>query len=222
MQGTSLGQVDGDKGAAPGPFASLNSAMERMRQFARAHLERVLVPVARVLMRLGVTPNQVSISGVVLNVVAAGLVVSGHLVYAGVLYLVAGILDLLDGVLARVADAASPFGAFVDSTLDRISEGVIFAALAYHFAVQGQPVNAAFVVVALLGSLLVSYVRARAEGLGAECKVGIVTRAERVGLLAIGLVSGYLVEAIYVLVGLTAVTVVQRIVHTARQLADKR
>jgi CDP-diacylglycerol--glycerol-3-phosphate 3-phosphatidyltransferase len=106
----------------------------------------------------------------------------------------------------------------LDSTADRISEGVVFAAIAYHFAAHGQSVSAAVAVLALLGSLLVSYTRARAEGLGLQCKVGIVTRAERVVLVALGLMFGLLPESIYLLAALTAFSTTQRIVHTLRQL----
>ncbi len=148
----------------------------------------------------------------------AALIVDGQLPIAGVLYILAVSLDLLDGVLARLAKLASRFGAFLDSTADRVSEGVVFAAIAYHFASRGQSVDAALAVLARLGSVLVSYTRARAEGLGLECKVGIMTRAERVLLVAFGLMSGLLPEAVYLLVALTAVSAMQRVVHTFRQL----
>jgi len=159
---------------------------------------------------------------VLLNLVAAALIVAGNLWLAGVVYLAAGMLDLLDGVLARLAESDSRFGAFLDSTLDRISEGVVFAAIAYYLALGGNAVGAGLVVLALLGSLLVSYTRARAEGLGVECKVGIVTRAERVVLIAFALLSGWLPEVIYLLLVLTGVTVAQRVHRVHRQAATKR
>jgi CDP-diacylglycerol--glycerol-3-phosphate 3-phosphatidyltransferase len=102
--------------------------------------------------------------------------------------------------------------------VDRISEGVVFTAIAYHFASRGQSVDAALAVLALLGSVMVSYTRAMAEGLGLECKVGIMTRAERVLLVAFGLVSGLLPEAVYLLVALTAISAMQRIMHAFREL----
>lgn len=196
--------------------------MEHIRDFLRGRLEIVLGPVANGLLRLRVTPNQVSVVGVLLNLLTAALIVADALVPAGVAYLAAGAMDLLDGVLARRAKAASSFGAFLDSTLDRVSEGLVFAAIAYRFALQGDAVDVSLVVMALLGSLLVSYTRARAEGLGAQCKVGIVTRAERIVLIALGLLLDLLPHAIYALVALTAFTVSQRIVHTFRQLAAER
>lgn len=192
--------------------------MEAIRDYLKTVLDVAIRPLALALLWCRVTPNQVSVMGVLLNLGAAVLIASGQLLFAGVLYLLAGALDLVDGVLARMGKMATRFGAFLDSTADRISEGVVFAAIAYHFAQHGQSIDAALAVLALLGSLLVSYIRARAEGLGLECKVGIMTRAERVVLIAFGLAFGLLAEAIYLLVALTAFSVAQRIVHTLRQL----
>jgi CDP-diacylglycerol--glycerol-3-phosphate 3-phosphatidyltransferase len=197
------------------------SALERVRELIHRQLVVALTPVARGLLRLNVRANQVSVTGVLLNVVTAALIITDDLVLAGIVYLAAGTLDVLDGVLARLAEDASRFGAFLDSTLDRVSEGVVLAAIAYGFAVEGYAVDAALVVLALLGSFLVSYTRARAEGLGIECKVGLVTRAERIVLVAVGLLSGLMAPVIYLLVVLTALTVGQRIVHTGRQLNAK-
>ena len=193
--------------------------MERIRDYCHAHCETALTPLARLLLRLHVSPNQVTVAGVVLNVLAAGLIVADQPILAGGVFLVAGVMDLLDGVLARLASMATAFGAFLDSTLDRISEGVLFAAIAYRFALEGAAVDAGLTVLALLGSLLVSYTRARAEGLGVECKGGLVTRAERVILLAAGLLSGLLPYVVYLLVVATGFTVIQRIVSTFRRVA---
>ena len=192
--------------------------LEHLRQALQHRFERALSPLAALLHRLGASADQVSVTGFVLNAAAAALIVTGDLVAAGALYLFAGLLDLLDGVLARTGGKPTRFGAFLDSTLDRASEGVVFAAIAYRFAAEGSALDASIVVLALLGSFLVSYVRARAEGLGAECRVGIATRAERVVLVALGLLSGLLPEAIRVVALLTAVTVVQRIACARRGL----
>jgi CDP-diacylglycerol--glycerol-3-phosphate 3-phosphatidyltransferase len=192
--------------------------LESVREQGHDLMERAARPFARLLMGARVTPNQVSGAAVVLNVAAAGLILDGRLVAAGVVYLCAGALDLLDGALARLSNQVSAGGAFLDSTLDRISEGVVFAAVAYHFSMQGEAVNAALAVLALLFSLLVSYTRARAEALGSQCKVGVMTRAERVVLMAAGLGFGLLAWVVYLLVALTAFTVGQRIVHTLREL----
>jgi CDP-diacylglycerol--glycerol-3-phosphate 3-phosphatidyltransferase len=192
--------------------------MDAVREYLKALLDVAFRPFAHALLWCRVTPNQVSLMGILLNLVTAALIVTDHLVLAGIMYLLAGSFDLLDGVLARMGKMATRFGAFLDSTADRISEGVVFAAIAYRFAFDGQSVDAALAVLALLGSLLVSYTRARAEGLGLQCKVGIMTRAERVVLVAFGLLFDLLPQAIYVLVVLTAFSATQRIVHTLRQL----
>ena len=193
---------------------NLDSLRDRGHDLA----ERAARPFARALMGARVTPNQVSAAAMALNVAAAGLILDDAMVVAGIVYLCAGALDLLDGALARLANQVSAGGAFLDSTLDRISEGVVFAAIAYHFSMNGEPVNAALAVLALLFSLLVSYTRARAEALGSQCKVGVTTRAERVVLMAAGLAFGLLVWVVWLMVALTAFTVVQRIVHTLREL----
>jgi CDP-diacylglycerol---glycerol-3-phosphate 3-phosphatidyltransferase len=207
------GDGAGDRGRA-----GSGAGMETVREYLRGFLDRAAMPVATVLLWCRVTPNQVSLMGVVLTLVTAALIVDGELLIAGVLYILASSLDLLDGLLARLAKLASRFGAFLDSTVDRISEGVVFTAIAYHFASRGQSVDAALAVLALLGSVLVSYTRAMAEGLGLECKVGIMTRAERVLLVAFGLMLGLLPEAVYLLVALTAISAMQRIMHAFREL----
>lgn len=198
-------------------YSSIESALYRAREWARRVLEDAAAPFARLLGRLHVTPNQVSLAGLVLNILAAAIIVQGELAWAGGVYLLAGCMDLMDGTLARTTGKAGRFGAFFDSTINRISEGVVFTAITFRFAASGEGLMAAVTVVALLGSLLVSYVRARAEGLGGECKVGLLTRAERVVLLTVGLLADFLVTAIVLLAALTAVTVVQRIVHVYRQ-----
>lgn len=196
--------------------------MELLRRVAQGWLETALTPVAHGLFRLGVSANQVSVGGFGLNLATAGLIAADHLVAAGLLYLVAGAFDLLDGILARLTGTPTRFGAFLDSTIDRISEGVVFAAIGYRFALEGAAIDAGVLVLALLGSFLVSYTRSRAEELGAECKVGIATRAERVVLVAAGLVAGLLTQAIYLVAVLAAITVMQRVIHVRRALRTCR
>ena len=196
--------------------------MEQLRRVILGWLEIALAPVAKGIFCLGASPNQVSVCGFVLNVVTAWLIASDHLVAAGVLYLIAGILDMLDGILARLAGKATRFGAFLDSTIDRVSEGVVFAAIGYRFALEGSAINSAVVVLALLGSFLVSYTRSKAEGLSVECKVGIGTRAERVVLVAVGLIAGLLTQVIYLIAILTAITIVQRVLLVRQELRTDR
>jgi CDP-diacylglycerol--glycerol-3-phosphate 3-phosphatidyltransferase len=192
--------------------------MENIREFFGTQLRRGFAPMLSALQRLKVTPNQVTITGTVLNVAAAALVVADHLIYAGIVFLLAGCFDMLDGALARLAQKVTPFGAFLDSTLDRVSEGVVMAAIAYLLAAEGRALDAALVVLALLGAILVSYTRARAESLGVECKVGLMSRPERIILIALGLFFDVLPYVIYIMLALTMVTVIQRVVHTYRQL----
>ena len=196
--------------------------METIREFFGIQLRRVFTPVLSALQWLKITPNQVTIAGTVVNVAAAALVVTDHLIYAGIVFLVAGCFDMLDGALARLAEKVTPFGAFLDSTLDRVSEGVVLAAISYLLASQGRSIDAALVVLALLGSILVSYTRARAESLGLECKVGLMSRPERVILIALGLFFNVLPYVVYIMLALTVFTVVQRVVHTYRQLGRQR
>jgi len=192
--------------------------MENIRDFFGVRLRKGFIPMLSALQWLKITPNQVTVAGTVLNLGAAALIVTDHLVYAGIVFLVAGCCDMLDGALARLSQMVTPFGAFLDSTLDRVSEGAALAAIAYLLASRGEPLDAALVVLALLGSLLVSYTRARSEALGLECKVGLMSRPERVILIALGLFFNVLSYVIYIMLALTVFTVIQRVVHTYRQL----
>src|SRR6476660_9745109 len=167
------------------------------------------------------TPNQMTVKGFLLNVVAAVLLVEQHFVWATVAFVVGSIIDALDGAVARAHGKMTPFGGFLDSTLDRMSEGVVLGAIALVLADQGHTLALACVFVALVGSFLVSYTRAKAEALGLKGDVGLMARAERIVLLAIVLPFaglGALPYAIYVLAALTAVTVVQRMLYVRRQL----
>ncbi len=173
------------------------------------------------------TPNGISITGLVLNLAAAVLVTQRLFVLAGLAFIVGSIMDTLDGRYSRMSGKGTLFGAFLDSTLDRIEEGVVLTAVAWYFADTGHAIPAAGCVLTVLGSLMVSYTRARAEALGVECKVGIATRPVRVVLLSIGLVFAkgaglfdieLLAPAIYAMAALTAVTVVQRVLHVRLKL----
>ncbi|MEE8506645.1 MAG: CDP-alcohol phosphatidyltransferase family protein [Kiloniellales bacterium] len=192
-------------------------SLEELRNQLHASIERRLDPLTRALTRLGVQPNQVTVAGTLICLASPVLIVADRLVLAGVVWLAGSALDLLDGALARHQAKVTRGGAFLDSTLDRISEGALFSAIAYHFAASGEPIVAALAVVAMLGSFMISYTRARAEGLGIQCKVGIVTRAERIVLLGLALLLGFLEAAVYLLVALTAISVAQRVHHSLRE-----
>jgi phosphatidylinositol phosphate synthase len=174
------------------------------------------------------TPNAISLTGLVGNLVAAALVWQEYFFLGGVAFVLGSIMDTLDGRYSRMSGKGTPFGAFLDSTLDRIEEGIVLTAVAAYFATQGDELAVAAVVVAVLASLMVSYTRARAEALGVECKVGIASRAVRVVILSIGLIFAkgaglgdfeLLAPAVYVLAVLSTITVFQRIFHVRRELS---
>jgi CDP-diacylglycerol---glycerol-3-phosphate 3-phosphatidyltransferase len=178
----------------------------------------------RVLRESRVTPNQLTALGFSLNLVAAVLVYQEDYVAAAAVFLVGSIIDILDGALARSRGQATQFGAFIDSTTDRISEGAILCAATLVFAREGETWPVAAVFVALVASFLVSYTRARAEALGLEGKAGLMGRAERVVLLAATLVAapwGALPYGIALLAILASGTVIQRILSVHRQLAER-
>jgi CDP-diacylglycerol---glycerol-3-phosphate 3-phosphatidyltransferase len=167
------------------------------------------------------TPNAISMTGLVLNVAAAVLIWEQQFVIAGIVFILGSVCDTLDGRYARTSGKGTPFGAFLDSTLDRIEEGVVLTAVAYYFAETGKDLAVAAVVVAVLASLMVSYTRARAEALGVACKVGLATRAVRVAIISAGVLFadlGVLEPAVYVLAALSVFTVLQRILHVRREL----
>ena len=133
------------------------------------------------------TPNAISLAGLVGNLVAAALVTQEEFFLAGIAFVLGSVMDTLDGRYSRMSGKGTPFGAFLDSSLDRMEEGIVLAAVAAYFAKQGDDLAVAAVVLAVLFSLMVSYTRARAEALGVECKVGLATRAVRVVIISIGL-----------------------------------
>jgi len=170
------------------------------------------------------TPNAISITGLVLCIVAAVLVGYEQFVLGGLAFIVGSICDTLDGRYSRMSGKGTPFGAFLDSTLDRIEEGIVLTTVAAYFARNGNDAAVAACVIAVLASLMVSYTRARAEALGVECKVGIATRAIRVVILSVGLlfadIGSILEIAVWVLAVLSTITVLQRVLHVRKALTD--
>jgi CDP-diacylglycerol--glycerol-3-phosphate 3-phosphatidyltransferase len=173
------------------------------------------------------TPNAISLTGFALNVAAAGLVVARLFFLAGIAFIVGSIMDTLDGRYSRMSGKGTMFGAFLDSTLDRLEEGIVLTAVGAYFASRHEQFAVGACVAAVLFSLMVSYTRARAEALGVECKVGIADRPVRVVILSIGLVFArgaslgnfeLLQPAVYVLAALTLFTTIQRIAHVRTQL----
>jgi CDP-diacylglycerol--glycerol-3-phosphate 3-phosphatidyltransferase len=173
------------------------------------------------------TPNTISLTGFALNLAAAALVVDRLFFLAGVAFIVGSIMDTLDGRYSRMSGKGTPFGAFLDSTLDRLEEGIVLTAVAAYFASQHDQLAVAAVVAAVLFSLMVSYTRARAEALGVACKVGLATRPVRVVIISAGLIFArgaslghfyLLAPAVYVLAVLAVLTTIQRILHVRREL----
>jgi len=197
------------------------------REF-KSHARKILDPIVSILTSLGVPPMLVSLFGLAFSLYGALVVARGSLALGGVFLLLSGFCDVLDGDLARRRGLASRFGAFLDSTLDRVAEFAYFGGFLYYFVNRpGGGSDFIFVVtlVALTGSVLTSYARARAEGLGYECTVGIMERPERIALLAVGLFLGsrVLTAVLVVLAITTTYTFIQRIVHVYRvSSADDR
>jgi len=188
------------------------------------HLRRwtrwLVEPVARALHRLGITPNELTVFGFLLNLVNAWLLAIGRLPLAGALILAFTALDAFDGTLARLSGQVTRFGAFLDSVLDRYAEAAIYFGLLVYFARSGGQVELYLTYVAVIGSLLVSYTRARAEGLGLRCHEGWFTRVERILVLSVGLMLGWIRPVLWLLAILTNFTALQRMVHVYRLTRD--
>ncbi len=197
----------------------------RIQQWGRHLVTQLIRPMAR----LGITPNMLTGIGLLLSLLTAVVIAQGFLFTGGLLVLLAGVFDMFDGAMARVQHTATPFGAFFDSTLDRYSESIILFGLLWYtlqrpanfrdilwFASHEQTWMILFIYSAIVGSLMVSYTKARAEGLGIECKVGLLARPERVVLLAIGLLFGASIWILAILAVFSNVTAVERIIAVWR------
>ena len=176
------------------------------------------------------TPNAISLTGLALCVMAAALITQRLFVLAGIAFILGSVMDTLDGRYSRMSGKGTPFGAFLDSTIDRIEEGIVLTTVAAYFAANGDDLASGAVVVAVISSIMVSYTRARAEALGIECKVGVATRPVRVVILSAGVLFAegaglhfrLLEPAVYLLAALSTVTVLQRIFHVRRALTPPR
>jgi CDP-diacylglycerol---glycerol-3-phosphate 3-phosphatidyltransferase len=179
---------------------------------------RLIQPVAR----SRVSPNMLTVLGLLLNVVTAAVIGGGYLFASGVLLLLAGIFDMADGALARVTNATSQFGDFLDATLDRLAEASVGLGLLWHAMARHDDLQIGLIYAVVLGSVMISYARARAEVLDLDCEVGIMPRPERIILLSLGLVMAWatreaaLTITLAVLCVSTYYTVAQRIVHVYR------
>ena len=187
-----------------------------LTNLARAWGARIIEPIARLLTRLGLTPNTVTVMGFLLSAAVALVLATGRLTLAGLLLIATLAFDAVDGTMARAQGTTSRFGAFLDSTLDRWTELFLYGALVWHYLQIGQNVNVLLAVAAMSTSVMVSYTRARAEGVGLPCKEGIFTRFERMVVLLVGLLFGVTPWALGIIAVLAGITAVQRIFVTKR------
>lgn len=193
----------------------------------RALSNYVETPVALLMSRVGLTPNLVTIIGLLIAGVAAYLIGVGLWWAGGLVALFAGIFDMFDGALARNTGRASDFGALLDSTIDRVSEAVVLLGVLAFYLAGDNDWGAMLVYAALVGSIMVSYMRARSEGLGIECKVGVMQRPERVALTGLGLIVAHWIPVVMLVVlgviaALTTVTAIHRLFHTWRMLGPDK
>jgi CDP-diacylglycerol--glycerol-3-phosphate 3-phosphatidyltransferase len=177
---------------------------------------QLIRPLARVLSALRVGPDALTAMGWALSVGAAVLFAVGYTKTAGAVMLFAGLFDALDGAVARESNRMSAFGAFLDSTLDRLSESAIFVGVIFFYAASSRPYEALLAGVAMTFSLMTSYTRARAEGLGLKCEVGLLERAGRVVILSLFSLTGFLIVGVSLVAAGAFVTTAQRILHVRR------
>jgi len=188
-----------------------------LTDFLRQTFKGVLDTLGGFFNRLGIMPNTMTIMGLIGNTIGAYLIIRGEIMWGGIFVLIMGPIDALDGTMARLRGQPSQFGAFVDSVTDRYSELVIYGALLVYFLNTGNQGGCILVYLAAAGSVLVSYIRARAEGLGFDAKVGLLTRVERYLVVAPGLVFNFPLLAMGIVAILANFTAVQRIIHVRRQ-----
>ncbi|MFC1920609.1 CDP-alcohol phosphatidyltransferase family protein [Chloroflexota bacterium] len=182
------------------------------------HLTRFVV---RLLAGAHISPDAITWFGFIVNLGAAALIITGHLFAAGFVVLFAGFFDMLDGAVARSTNRITKFGGILDSTLDRLSEAIVLLSIIYVYATSNSIPGVLLVGLALVSSLLVSYIRSRAEASGLKCEVGIFTRPERVIILTIGLLLSGLIYALtislVIIVVFSSITIIQRMVNVWQQ-----
>jgi len=196
---------------------STEKERQTLTEFLRVFFRWILEPVAGFLVKLGLYPNTLTLTGLLGTAVGAFFLARGDLLLGGLILLAIGPIDALDGTMARLRGEASDFGAFVDSVTDRYSELIIMGGLLAHFLINGQVLYAGLVFVATAGSVLVSYTRARAESLGFEAKVGILTRVERYVVLIPSIILGYPHIGLAVVGLLANITALQRMMVVRNQ-----
>jgi CDP-diacylglycerol--glycerol-3-phosphate 3-phosphatidyltransferase len=189
-------------------------------EFLRHIFRGALEAVGGFLNRLGVTPNVITSAGLVGNIAAGVLIAVGYLFWGGLLAMIVGPFDALDGTMARLRGESGKYGAFVDSVTDRCSEIAIYAGLLVYFIQTGTWQDALLVFFATVGSLMVSYVRARAEALNYSAKIGLLTRAERYIVLIPGIILNFPKISLWILAVFTNFTAIQRFIHVRHQAKE--
>ncbi len=189
-----------------------------LKKARRTLVQRVNRIPAELVAKTGISPNIVTTLGLLVALVTAWVLSTGHFFLGGFLVLVSGAFDMLDGAVARISGKSTRFGAILDSTFDRLSEAALFLGLLAYYANQGSFQEVVLVGAALVGSMLTSYVRARAEGLGLKCEVGFFTRPERVILLAIGLIFNQMLVILWIIAVLSNLVAWQRLSYVWQQL----
>lgn len=189
--------------------------------WVRTWSDGILDPLSRLLARIGIQPNLLSMIGFFAASAAGAVVAAGHISQGGLLYLLSGPFDALDGALARTSGLESRFGAFLDSFIDRYSEAAVLFGILCWSTFHDRHILVLITFLAMIGSLMVSYTRARAEGLGISCKVGLFTRLERFIVLALALVTKQLFVGLIILAFLANFTALQRMFHVYRQSLHK-
>jgi CDP-diacylglycerol--glycerol-3-phosphate 3-phosphatidyltransferase len=198
--------------------------MTKLASIRKTLAKYITEPIVSLVAKTPLTPNVITLIGFIITIGAGALVVTEHFLAAGIIVLVAGLFDMLDGALARMTNKTTRFGAILDSTLDRISEAILLITLLAVFARSGLATESILSGVALVGSLLVSYIRARMEGLGVECKAGLFTRPERVIILALGLMLSQFANALLITLSVLTFfswfTVIERMVFAWNKLKE--
>lgn len=187
-----------------------------LKEASEGAFRQLLHPLVRFLTAMRVRPDTLTVLGWALALCSAVLFGLGYVRIAGIVMLLAGLFDALDGAVARESNRMSAFGAFLDSTLDRLSEAAVFVGIVFLYAATERPYGALLAGVAMTFSLLTSYARARAEGLGIECQVGLLERAGRVLILSVFSIAGLLTAGLYLVAAGALITTAQRILHIRR------
>ncbi len=194
-----------------------------LSKYGRGWIAAPLTYIARGLKATGISPNALTVIGFLLTVLVAVILATGNLLAGGLLLIFAALFDTLDGALARHSQQVTVFGAFLDSIMDRYSEAVTLFALIFFYSASSEGrVNVLLLTATLIGSLLVSYARARAESVNIECKEGFFQRTERIIVLIIGLVTGWMTPVLWVLAIFTNLTAAQRVLDVYRKTQPTR